>query len=61
MLAKPSFSMPCIIIFFVGFAIYAGGTLLPMLVQTDFGYSATKQRKRLEIFQPFSLFCFSVF
>ncbi|WP_346352928.1 DHA2 family efflux MFS transporter permease subunit [Azotosporobacter soli] len=39
--AKPSFSMPCIMIFFVGFALYSSATLLPMLVQSNYGYNAT--------------------
>lgn len=39
--AIPSFSLPCIMIFFVGFALYASAMLLPMLVQTSFGYDAT--------------------
>ena len=37
----PSFSMPCLMIFFIGFALYASAALLPMLVQTNFGYDAT--------------------
>jgi len=37
----PSFGMPCIMIFFVGFALYSSTTLLPMMVQTNFGYNAT--------------------
>ncbi len=37
----PSFSMPCIMMFFVGFALYGSTTLLPMMVQTNFGYDAT--------------------
>jgi MFS transporter, DHA2 family, multidrug resistance protein len=37
----PSFSLPCLMIFFVGFALYASAMLLPMLVQTNFGYDAT--------------------
>jgi len=37
----PSFSMPCIMIFFVGFALYSSTALLPMMVQSDFGYNAT--------------------
>lgn len=41
LLKIPSFSMPCIMIFFVGFALYSSTTLLPMLVQTNFGYDAT--------------------
>lgn len=39
--AIPSFSLPCIMIFFVGFALYSSAMLLPMLVQTSFGYDAT--------------------
>jgi len=37
----PSFGMPCIMMFFVGFALYSSAVLLPMLVQTNFGYDAT--------------------
>lgn len=37
----PSFSMSCLMIFFVGFTLYASAALLPMLVQTNFGYDAT--------------------
>jgi DHA2 family multidrug resistance protein len=37
----PSFSMPCLMIFFVGFALYSSAALLPMLVQGNFGYDAT--------------------
>ncbi|HWP97222.1 MAG TPA: DHA2 family efflux MFS transporter permease subunit [Syntrophomonadaceae bacterium] len=37
----PSFSMPCIMLFFIGFGLYASSVLLPMLVQEDFGYNAT--------------------
>lgn len=39
--AIPSFSLPCIMIFFVGFALYSSAMLLPMLVQTNFGYDST--------------------
>ena len=39
--AIPSFSLPCIMIFFVGFALYSSATILPMLVQANFGYDAT--------------------
>jgi DHA2 family multidrug resistance protein len=39
--AIPSFGMPCIMIFFVGFALYSSATILPMLVQANFGYDAT--------------------
>lgn len=37
----PSFAMPCVMMFFVGFALYGSSTLLPMLVQSNFGYNAT--------------------
>lgn len=37
----PSFSMPCIMIFFVGFALYSSTALMPMLLQNNFGYDAT--------------------
>lgn len=37
----PSFAMPCVMMFFVGFALYGSTTLLPMMVQTNFGYDAT--------------------
>ena len=37
----PSFGMPCLMIFFVGFALYSSAVLLPMMVQTNFGYDAT--------------------
>lgn len=36
-----SFSMPSLMMFFVGFALYSSATLLPMLVQSNFGYDAT--------------------
>lgn len=41
LMAIPSFGMPCVMMFFVGFALYASSTLLPMLVQANFGYDAT--------------------
>ncbi|SDF29601.1 DHA2 family efflux MFS transporter permease subunit [Sporomusa acidovorans] len=37
----PSFGMPCVMMFFVGFALYGSTTLLPMMVQSNFGYDAT--------------------
>ncbi|MDF2572695.1 MAG: drug resistance transporter, EmrB/QacA subfamily, partial [Sporomusa sp.] len=37
----PSFATPCIMMFFVGFALYSSSTLLPMLVQSNFGYNST--------------------
>jgi DHA2 family multidrug resistance protein len=39
--AIPSFAMPCLMMFFVGFALYSSSTILPMLVQSNFGYNAT--------------------
>ncbi len=41
LLALPSFGMSCIMIFFTGFALYAGSALLPLLTQSQFGYDAT--------------------
>jgi DHA2 family multidrug resistance protein len=41
LLAIPSFGLPCFMMFFVGLALYASSTLLPMVVQTNFGYDAT--------------------
>lgn len=41
LLYKPSFSMSCIMIFFVGFALYGSTALLPMLLQMHYGYTAT--------------------
>ncbi|MDQ0204751.1 DHA2 family efflux MFS transporter permease subunit [Pectinatus haikarae] len=38
---NPSFTMPCIMLFFVGFALYSSSALLPMMVQENFGYNAT--------------------
>ena len=37
----PSFGLACIMIFFVGFALYGCSTLLPLLLQSQFGYDAT--------------------
>lgn len=37
----PSFSMSCLMLFFVGFGLYSSAALLPMLVQQNFGYDAT--------------------
>jgi DHA2 family multidrug resistance protein len=36
-----SFGLACLMVFFVGFALYGGSTLLPLLVQSQFGYDAT--------------------
>ncbi len=41
LLAKPSFGLSCIMIFFTGVCLYGGSTLLPILVQSSFGYDAT--------------------
>lgn len=41
LLAIPSFSLPSIILFFVGFTLWSTTSLLPMMVQEDFGYDAT--------------------
>lgn len=38
---NPSFCLPSIMLFFVGFALYSSSALLPMLVQSNFGYDAT--------------------
>ncbi|MFH1157290.1 MAG: DHA2 family efflux MFS transporter permease subunit [Pseudomonadota bacterium] len=35
-----SFSLACIMIFFMGFVLYSSSILLPLLVQTQFGYDA---------------------
>ena len=36
-----SFRLACILIFFMGFVLYSSSILLPLLVQTYFGYNAT--------------------
>lgn len=41
LLAIPSFSLPGIILFFVGFTLWSATSLLPMMVQENFGYNAT--------------------
>jgi len=41
LLARPNFSLACIMIFFMGFALYGSSTLLPLLLQSEFGYNAT--------------------
>lgn len=41
LLKETSFSMACIMIFFMGAALYASSALLPLLVQSQFGYDAT--------------------
>ncbi|MGB9153476.1 MAG: DHA2 family efflux MFS transporter permease subunit [Alphaproteobacteria bacterium] len=39
--ANKYFGPACLMIFFVGFTLYGASTLLPLLVQTAFGYDAT--------------------
>jgi DHA2 family multidrug resistance protein len=41
LLKRRSFGLSCIMIFFVGFTLYGCSTLLPLLVQSSFGYDAT--------------------
>jgi len=41
LLAKPSFSLSCMMIFFMGFCLYASSAMLPLLLQSEFGYNAT--------------------
>jgi DHA2 family multidrug resistance protein len=41
LLRLPSFGMACMMIFFMGFSLYASSTLLPLLTQSEFGYDAT--------------------
>lgn len=41
LMANPQFGMACLMIFFVGVALYSSSTMLPLLVQTQFGYDAT--------------------
>ena len=38
---RASFAMPCVMLFFVGFSLYSSAALLPMLVQSNYGYTAT--------------------
>jgi DHA2 family multidrug resistance protein len=40
-LANRSFAIPLVLIFFTGFALYGSTALLPLMLQTDFGYDAT--------------------
>ncbi|HEU5047421.1 MAG TPA: DHA2 family efflux MFS transporter permease subunit [Rickettsiales bacterium] len=39
--ANPSFGMASLMMFFVGASLYGGSTLLPLLVQSEYGYDAT--------------------
>lgn len=41
LLANRSFGMSSLMMFFIGFVLYGCSTLLPLLVQTQFGYDAT--------------------
>lgn len=41
LLKKPSFALACVLIFFMGFSLYGSSALLPLLVQSQYGYDAT--------------------
>jgi DHA2 family multidrug resistance protein len=41
LLSTRSFGMACLMIFFVGFALYGSSALLPLMLQSQFGYDAT--------------------
>jgi len=41
LLEIPSFGLACVVILAVGFALYGCSTLLPLLLQSQFGYDAT--------------------
>lgn len=41
LMKERSFGTACLMIFFVGFVLYGCSTLLPLLVQTQYGYNAT--------------------
>jgi DHA2 family multidrug resistance protein len=41
LLGNKYFGPACLMIFFVGFTLYGASTLLPLLVQSEFGYDAT--------------------
>ena len=41
LLRDRGFAMSCILIFVTGFVLYGGSTLLPLLLQSHFGYNAT--------------------
>ncbi len=41
LLKERSFGVACLLIFFTGFALYGSSALLPLLVQSQFGYDAT--------------------
>jgi len=41
LLADRHFGLACFMIFFVGVTLYGGSTLLPLMVQSEYGYDAT--------------------
>jgi DHA2 family multidrug resistance protein len=41
LLKIPSFGLSCMMMFFTGFCLYGGAVLLPILVQSEFGYDST--------------------
>ena len=41
LLANRSFGIACLMVFFIGFALYGSSTLLPLMLQAEFGYDAT--------------------
>jgi MFS transporter, DHA2 family, multidrug resistance protein len=41
LLGHRSFGMACLMAFFIGFALYGSSTLVPLLLQAQFGYDAT--------------------
>jgi len=41
LLKTRSFGLACLMVFFVGFSLYGCSTLLPLLLQSQFGYDAT--------------------
>jgi DHA2 family multidrug resistance protein len=40
-LKERGFAVCCLLVFFTGFVLYSSSTLLPLMVQTQFGYDAT--------------------
>ena len=40
-MSYPTFGISCVLIFFVGFALFGSSALLPLMVQMEFGYDAT--------------------
>lgn len=41
LLENAHFGIPCMMMFFIGASLYGGSTLLPLLVQSEYGYDAT--------------------